>query len=134
MTASPGGLTALGLPQGQFNGKQIDRLPDVQFHFQPTYAITPDVSAYVSVDYAGQRYGDLENTLKLNAYTLVGAGVSWRATSMLTLSLSGTNLTNQLAFDVGNPRGGSNINAGTGPIFARALLGQQFKLSASLNF
>ena len=129
----PGGLGALGIAAGQFNGKQIDRLPDVQAHLQPTYYF-PKGSAYVSLDYAGQRYGDLANTLRLNAYELLGAGLSYRPIEKLTLSLSGTNLLNQLAFDVGNPRGGSNISAGTGPIFARALLGEQLKVSGSFKF
>jgi outer membrane receptor protein involved in Fe transport len=130
----PGNLSALGLTTSQFNGKQIDRLPDVQVHFQPTFHFNRRGSVYVSVDYVGRRFGDLANTLQLNSYVMFGAGVSYRPLKNLTLSLSGTNLTNKLAFDVGNPRGGSNLSAGTGPIFARALLGTQAKFTATLTF
>jgi outer membrane receptor protein involved in Fe transport len=130
----PGNLTALGLTASQFNGKQIDRLPDVQVHFQPTFHFNRRGSVYVSVDYVGRRFGDLANTLQLNSYVMIGAGVSYRVLKNLTLGLSGTNLTNELAFDVGNPRGGSNLNAGTGPIFARALLGTQVEFTGTLTF
>jgi outer membrane receptor protein involved in Fe transport len=118
----------------QFNGNQIDRLPNVQVHFQPTFHFNRRGSVYVSVDYVGPRWGDLANTQRLNAYTMIGAGVSYRVLKNLTLGLSGTNLTNVLAFDVGNPRGGGNISLIQGAVFSRALLGRQAQFTGTLNF
>jgi iron complex outermembrane receptor protein len=98
-------------------------LPKVQIHLTPAVS-TPDgrASAYVTVNYIGKRWGDLANTLQLDAYTDFGAGVSYKITPKMTVSLQGTNLTDKFSITEGNPRGNSVI-AGSNPYgFARANL------------
>jgi outer membrane receptor protein involved in Fe transport len=106
-----------------FDGHQIDRLPNVELHLTPTVSL-PDgrASAYATVSYYGKRWGDLANTLQLDAYTDLTAGVSYKVTSNITVSAQGTNLTNKFSLTEGNPRGNSVI-AGTNAYgFARANL------------
>jgi len=115
-------LTSVG-GESALDGNQIDRLPKVQIHLTPTVS-TPDGrgSAYVAVNYIGKRWGDLANTLQIDAYTDFGAGVSYKITPKMTASLQGTNLTNKFSITEGNPRGNSVI-AGSNPYgFARANL------------
>jgi outer membrane receptor protein involved in Fe transport len=115
-------LTSVG-GESALDGNQIDRLPKVQIHLTPAVS-TPDgrASAYVTVNYIGKRWGDLANTLQLDAYTDFGAGVSYKITPKMTVSLQGTNLTDKFSITEGNPRGNSVI-AGSNPYgFARANL------------
>ena len=128
ITAAAGGSTAL-------DGNQIDRLPNIEAHFTPTVSL-PDgrASAYVTVSYYGKRWGDLANTLQLDAYTDLAAGVSYKLTPAFTLSLQGTNLTNKFSITEGNPRG-NNVVAGTNSYgFARANLPRVLMLTLDAKF
>jgi outer membrane receptor protein involved in Fe transport len=127
-------LTAAG-GTTSFDGNQIDRLPNVQFHLTPAFT-SPDgrASAYATVSYFGKRWGDLANTLQLDAYTDLAAGVSYKVTSSVTLSLQGTNLTDRFSITEGNPRGNSVV-AGTNAFgFARANLPRVFKAMVDVKF
>jgi iron complex outermembrane recepter protein len=127
-------LTAVG-GTTSFDGNQIDRLPDVAVHLTPTVS-TPDgrASGYVTVSYFGKRWGDLANTLQLDAYTDLAAGVSYKITPKMTLSAQGTNLTDRFSFTEGNPRGNSVV-AGSNPYgFARANLPRTGKLTLDVKF
>jgi iron complex outermembrane recepter protein len=118
-----------------FDGNQIDRLPNVELHLTPTVSL-PDgrASAYVTVSYYGKRWGDLANTLQLDAYTDLAAGVSYRLTPSMTLSAQGTNLTNKFSITEGNPRGNSVI-AGTNAYgFARANLPRAGLIKLDVKF
>jgi iron complex outermembrane receptor protein len=118
-----------------FDGNQIDRLPNVAVHLTPT-ASTPDGrgSAYVTVSYIGKRWGDLANTLQLDAYTDIAAGVSYKITPKMTLSVQGTNLTDRFSITEGNPRGNSVV-AGSNPYgFARANLPRTGKVTLDVKF
>ena len=106
-----------------FDGNQIDRLPNIELHLTPTVS-TPDGrgSAYVTGSYYGKRWGDLANTLELDPYWDLAAGVSYKITPRMTLSAQGTNLTDRFSITEGNPRGNSVI-AGTNAYgYARANL------------
>jgi outer membrane receptor protein involved in Fe transport len=106
-----------------FDGNQIDRLPNIELHLTPTVSL-PDgrASAYATVSYYGKRWGDLANTLQLDAYADLAAGVAYKITPSITLSAQGTNLTNKFSITEGNPRGNSVI-AGTNAYgYARANL------------
>jgi len=118
-----------------FDGNQIDRLPNVQIHLTPTVALPDDrASAYVTVSYIGKRWGDLANTLQLDAYTDISAGVSFKITPKVTLSAQGTNLTDRFSITEGNPRGNSVV-AGSNPYgFARANLPRTGKLMLDVKF
>lgn len=117
------------------DGNQIDRLPNLEAHFTPTVT-SPDgrASAYATVSYYGKRWGDLANTLELAAYTDLAAGVRYKLTPAMTLSLQGTNLTNKFSITEGNPRG-NNVVAGTNAYgFARANLPRVLMLTLDARF
>jgi iron complex outermembrane recepter protein len=127
-------LTSVG-GASTFDGNQIDRLPNVAVHLTPTVS-TPDgrASAYVTVSYIGKRWGDLANTLELDPYTDLAAGVSYKITPKMTLSAQGTNLTDRFSITEGNPRGNSVV-AGSNPYgFARANLPRTGKLTLDVKF
>jgi outer membrane receptor protein involved in Fe transport len=128
ITAAQGGSTDL-------DGNQIDRLPNIEAHFTPTVTV-PDgrASAYVTVSYYGKRWGDLANTLELAAYTDLAAGINYKLTPAMTVSLQGTNLTNKFSITEGNPRG-NNVVAGTNAYgFARANLPRVLMLTLDAKF
>jgi iron complex outermembrane recepter protein len=115
------------------DGNQIDRLPNLQLRFNPTYYFN-NGSVYVGVQHYGKRFGDLANTQKLEAYTTVDAGVNYDLNDSLSFSFQGTNLGDELAFSEGNPRG-NNVNVGGGFLgYARAIFGRTFTISAVYNF
>jgi len=118
-----------------FDGNQIDRLPNVMLHLTPTVTLPNGrASAYATVSYFGKRWGDLANTLQLDAYTDLAAGVSYKVTPKTTLSVQGTNLTDKFSITEGNPRGNSVI-AGTNSYgFARANLPRVFKVTLDVKF
>jgi iron complex outermembrane receptor protein len=118
-----------------FDGNQIDRLPNIELHLTPTVTMPDDrASAYATVSYYGKRWGDLANTLQFDAYTDLAAGVSYRITRSMTLSLQGTNLTNKFSITEGNPRGNS-IVAGTNAYgFARANLPRAGLIKLDVKF
>jgi len=118
-----------------FDGNQIDRLPNVELHLTPT-VLSPDgrASGYVTVSYYGKRWGDLANTLQLDAYTDLAAGVAYKITKSMTLSVQGTNLTNKFSITEGNPRGNSVI-AGTNAYgYARANLPRAGEVKLDVRF
>jgi iron complex outermembrane recepter protein len=127
-------LTAVG-GATSFDGNQIDRLPNVMLHLTPTVTLPNGrASAYATVSYFGKRWGDLANTLQLDAYTDLAAGVSYKVTPKTTLSVQGTNLTDKFSITEGNPRGNSVI-AGTNSYgFARANLPRVFKVTLDVKF
>ncbi|MEG1768141.1 MAG: TonB-dependent receptor, partial [Comamonas sp.] len=47
----------------------------------------PDWSARTALQYVGQRYVNNTNTASLPSYTVVNAGINWRATKGVTLDL-----------------------------------------------
>jgi iron complex outermembrane receptor protein len=118
-----------------FDGNQIDRLPNVMLHLTPTVTLPNGrASAYATVSYFGKRWGDLANTLQLDAYTDLAAGVSYIVTPKTTLSVQGTTLTDKFSITEGNPRGNSVI-AGTNSYgFARANLPRVFKVTLDVKF
>jgi iron complex outermembrane receptor protein len=123
-----------GTTNGEASGNQVDRVPDIEFRVKSTLYFGSG-NAFVQAAYYGTRYGDLANTELLGAYTNLGAGIVFNVTKDLSLNLVGDNLTNALAFTEGNPRGGSNINAGgSAYVFARPIWGRNAKLSCTLRF
>jgi hypothetical protein len=118
-----------------FDGNQIDRLPNVMLHLTPTVTLLNGrASAYATVSYFGKRWGDLANTLQLDAYTDLAAGLSFKVTPKTTVSVQGTNLTDKFSITEGNPRGNSVV-AGTNSYgFARANLPRVFKVTLDVKF
>ena len=118
-----------------FDGNQIDRLPNIELHLTPT-VFSPDgrASAYVTGSYYGKRWGDVANTLELDPYWDLAAGVSYKITHSMTLSAQGTNLTDRFSITEGNPRGNSII-AGTNAYgYARANLPRAGVIKLDVKF
>jgi iron complex outermembrane receptor protein len=127
-------ITSVG-GSSSFDGNQIDRLPNVEVHFTPTLS-TPDhrLEAYATVSYYSRRWGDLANTLELDPYTDLAAGIRYALSPRVNLSVQGTNLTNKFSITEGNPRG-NNIVAGTNAYgFARANLPRVIMFTVDAKF
>jgi iron complex outermembrane recepter protein len=127
-------ITSVG-GSSSFDGNQIDRLPNVEVHFTPTLS-TPDhrLEAYATVSYYSRRWGDLANTLELDSYTDLAAGIRYALSPRVNLSVQGTNLTNKFSITEGNPRG-NNIVAGTNAYgFARANLPRVIMFTVDAKF
>jgi len=119
---------------GDENGKQIDRVPDVEVRFKPTYYFGRG-KIFASANYYGQRYGDLANTQKLGAYTNLQAGISYDITNWMNIDIEADNLLNSLAFTEGNSVALSSLNAGSsGYAYARAISGTNAKASLTIRF
>jgi outer membrane receptor protein involved in Fe transport len=118
-----------------FDGNQIDRLPNVELHLTPTLSLPNGrASVYATVSYYGKRWGDLANTLQLDAYTDLEAGVSYKITPTMILSAQGTNLTNKFSITEGNPRGNSVIAGSNAYGFARANLPRAGVIKLDVKF
>jgi iron complex outermembrane recepter protein len=118
-----------------FDGNQIDRLPNIELHLTPTVS-SPDgrASAYVTGSYYGKRWGDLANTLELDPYWDLAAGVSYKITHNMTLSAQGTNLTDRFSITEGNPRGNSVIAGSNAYGYARANLPRAGVIKLDVKF
>ena len=118
-----------------FDGNQIDRLPNIELHLTPTVS-SPDgrASAYVTGSYYGKRWGDLANTLELDPYWDLAAGVSYKITHSMTLSAQGTNLTDRFSITEGNPRGNSIIAGSNAYGYARANLPRAGVIKLDVKF
>ena len=129
-------LKSVGVTGGaNFDGNQLDRLPNVQLRFTPTVHFLEDRGqAYVTAAYYGKRYGDLANTLQFDPYTNFDAGVSYKVTERLTVAVQGTNLTNKFALTAGNPRGNSIVAGNNAYGFAHAILPRTLKVSVNATF
>lgn len=116
-------------------GKKATRTPNVQIKMTPTlFFADRKGSAYANLNYVGDSYGDLENTLKFPGYLLVGAGLDYNILKDVRLGVQVLNLTNALGFTEGNPRG-DTVSAGTSPyIFARAILPRTARFSLTFDF
>lgn len=116
-----------------FDGNQVDRLPNLQLRLMPTYYFDSG-QVYLSAQHYGKRYADLANTQEFPAYTSIDAGVLFDVGEHLSFGVQGSNLTDELAFTTGNPRGNS-IFAGIDEFgLAQALPGRVFTAFATYRF
>lgn len=127
----PGGFV---IASGIKNGNQIDRLPNIQLRGKAAYNFGRG-SVFVVATHYGKRFGDLANTEQLGSYTNLGAGLSFNVTNAISIDVVGDNLSNELAFTEGNPRGNSNLNAGgQAYVLARPIWGRNVKVSTTWRF
>ncbi|MFV3074523.1 TonB-dependent receptor [Niveispirillum fermenti] len=121
---------------GANSGNQVQRQPEIQFTFSPSYDIPTDwgkLRVFASYNYIGKRFADVENAQRLPSYNTVDAGISADIGENVTVQLSGTNLTNELGLTEGNTRiiGGAN----TGGVFlGRPIFGRNVKMSVATRF
>ena len=118
------------------DGNRLDRLPNEQIRIAPKWHFGRGY-AYLSAQYYGDRFGDLDNTVTLPAYTQIDMGVFYDLTGRISLSLQGNNLNDVKAFLT------CNGDAACEPVFSRAegaygfsgmMPGRNFVASLSYRF
>jgi outer membrane receptor protein involved in Fe transport len=120
-----------------FTGKQLIRVPKTAFRLTPGLNLLDRrLRIESSIERYGDRYSDAANTLKLSAYTLVGATVRFNVTDKLSVYAYGTNLTNELGLTEGNPRAGQIISGEAGALYGigRPEFGRAFKAALLYKF
>ncbi|MFC3052538.1 TonB-dependent siderophore receptor [Kordiimonas pumila] len=109
---------------------QVLRQPKTQFRISPSYMFEiGDVSAtlYGAVQLVGHRYGDNANTVDLDGYEKLDAGILVRTSSNLFFQVHGDNLTDSHGITEGDPRNPSAPNG-------RPILGRSVKFSIGYDF
>jgi outer membrane receptor protein involved in Fe transport len=120
-----------------FTGKQLIRVPKTAFRLTPGFNLLDHrLRIESSIERYGDRYSDAANTLKLSAYTLVGATVRFNVNDKLSVYAYGTNLTNELGLTEGNPRAGQIISGEAGALYGigRPEFGRAFKAAILFKF
>ena len=80
----------------------------------------------------GDRWSDVQNDQLLPHFYKLDAGAALQLSRRLSVELIGDNLTNVIGLTEGNPR---NVGAqGSGPIFARPILGRSADISLRYGF
>jgi outer membrane receptor protein involved in Fe transport len=107
------------------------RQPSVQFRVSPSYnfQLAKNFTAVIfgAFRYVGSRWSDRQNTIKLESYTKVDAGVSVLTSGGITFTASGDNLTDSEGLTEGDPRDPIAKNG-------RPLLGRSFRFSVGVDF
>ncbi|WP_417623228.1 TonB-dependent receptor domain-containing protein [Paremcibacter congregatus] len=119
--------------EAYLNGNQVTRTPEIQLRAIPTYHFGLG-EVFLNVHYLGKRFSDLENALKLPAYTTIDAGIRLDVMDNMTLQVNATNLTNAIGLTEGNPRSGFNQSANDGIYYARPILGRSFTGAVTYRF
>jgi iron complex outermembrane receptor protein len=131
----------------RFDGNTINEVPDVSFDLTPSYR-GEKLAAFLNWKFVGQRQANRRNTLKLPAFSQIGAGASARLTSQLTASLNVSNLFNSKGLTnfegVGIPgTSGEDVTEAllenvvkpqNRPFFARPILPRAITLSLTTTF
>jgi outer membrane receptor protein involved in Fe transport len=117
-------------------GETLQRQPKWQYRLTPAYTLPTswgDVRAWITYEYIGERFEDQLESQPLGQYHDISAGVQADIGQHWVLSLTGTNLTNQIGLTEGNARefGFANQN---GVILARSILGREVQGQAKFNF
>jgi outer membrane receptor protein involved in Fe transport len=119
------------------DGAPLQRQPKFQVRVTPSYfAATPwgDVTAWLTFEHAGQRYGDIAGTQPLGTYNMLSGGLVTDIGNHWQFRVQGTNLTNTLALTEGNARvfGGA---VGVGDVvLARPYEGREVNFTVGYNF
>lgn len=74
-----------------FSDNDVPDVPKVMIDITPSYQFK-NIKAYVNYRYTGKRWGNRRNTVELDAFGLLSAGISAQLTESLSLNVSGTNL------------------------------------------
>jgi len=114
---------------------RIRRIPETMIRLTPTYTFAGSRGrVYLTYSRIGSRFSNDENTIELPSYDKVDAGVMFDISDVLTVQLSGDNLTDEIGLTEGNPR--TDVGAGgIGGVYnARTLFGRSFQASATFRF
>lgn len=113
----------------------IRRIPRLMVRLTPTYSFLQNrARAYLTYAYAGERFANDENTVRLPAYHKIDMGLTLSASRNWSFQLAGDNLTDEVGLTEGNPR--TDVGAGAlGQIYmARPLFGRSFTGSVTYRY
>ncbi len=74
-----------------FSGNDVPDVPKVMLDITPSYQMGK-VKIYANYRYTGKRWGNRRNTVELQGFGLLGAGVSVRFNENITLNVNGSNI------------------------------------------
>jgi len=118
-------------------GKLLARQPTFQMRVTPAYKISTDwgsVRLWTTVEYIGDRYGDMEEQDFLQPYVDVSFGITGEIGDHWQVNLQGTNMTNTIGYTETNPRATLGIAPVPGPELARSIDGREVNLQVKYKF
>ncbi|MBB6188548.1 TonB-dependent receptor [Rhodanobacter sp. MP7CTX1] len=118
------------------NGMQLQRQPKFQARLTPAYDVPTSWGSmrfWITYEYVGNRYGDLIEQQPLGNYYDLSFGAAANIGENWSLTLQGTNLTDQTGITEGNARlfGFASSN---GVILARSIEGREVNFQVKYNF
>ncbi|WP_420429743.1 TonB-dependent receptor [Kordiimonas sp.] len=111
-------------------GNQVLRQPKWQARISPSYDFelgNTTATLYGAVQLVGKRFGDNGNTVELEGYEKIDAGILVRTSSNLFFQVHADNLTDSHGITEGDPRNPAAPNG-------RPILGRSFKFSIGYDF
>jgi outer membrane receptor protein involved in Fe transport len=116
-------------------GNRVQRQPVWQWRLTPNWDFAlagHKASLHTTLSYMGDRWSDVQNEQLLPHFYKLDAGATLQFSRRLSIELIGDNLTNTIGLTEGNPR---TVGAqGSGPIFARPILGRSAEISLRYGF
>jgi len=116
-------------------GNRVQRQPVWQWRLSPNWDFRlagRKASVHATLGYMGDRWSDVQNEQLLPHFYKLDAGATLELSRRLSIELIGDNLTDTIGLTEGNPR---TVGAqGTGPIFARPILGRSAEISLRYGF
>jgi outer membrane receptor protein involved in Fe transport len=116
-------------------GNRVQRQPVWQWRLSPNWDLRlagRKASVHATLGYMGDRWSDVQNEQLLPHFYKLDAGATLELNRRLSIELIGDNLTDTIGLTEGNPR---TVGAqGTGPIFARPILGRSAEISLRYGF
>lgn len=120
------------LEESQYNSNQITRTPNVQMTLIQG-ARFDDFDTELAISYVGSRYSDVANNFKLPFYINVDLNANYQVNKQMSISLSVSNLLDDVGLTEGNPRAGVSQDASS-IYFARSIFGRTANLSLQYQF
>ena len=111
-------------------GNRVLRQPKLQLRISPSYEVEiGDVTAtlYGAIQFVGNRFGDNGNTVELDSFEKLDAGIMVRTSSNLFFQIHADNLTDSHGITEGDPRNPAAPNG-------RPILGRSVKFSIGYDF
>ncbi len=121
---------------GTFSGNQVVRQPKFRLRLTPSYLWSTgwgDVKAFATYTHVGDRYSDPANGQVLPAYDTWDIGASAHVGDHWEFTLSGRNVTDEIALTEGNARVIGNATSG-GVFMGRPIEGASWQVSAAYRW
>jgi len=116
-------------------GNRVQRQPVWQWRLTPDWDFNlagHKASLHATLSYMGDRWSDVQNEQLLPHFYKLDAGATLDLSRRFSIELVADNLTNAIGLTEGNPR---TVGAqGSGPIFARPILGRSAEISLRYGF